>query len=484
MPASNEKGPASQSYSASSAGPTIHARPITRKSVPPSPPAQTSDGFLSRLFGSACCCGDTVSPTSDPYTDSGSLIAHNSSASGAHASQSGNRIYNGRRMDSSTTEDVGQQEDEIEEKQRIQEDEDDNNTDTPTTGTKDDSFSENHVAPPSSAHQSRQRPDESSGSQLTRKVSNISLKDSRDSSLRPSTAGKSLESKANQNQEVTQLNHATNNVAESPQRGRSNSKVSSASSSRRNSTNSLYRTTTQGLHEEQSIIARGRVEIYHALQPDQLTEIGPAIPDDDSPPPIGLLAPIAQALQGRKCLVLDLDETLVHSSFKYLPQADFVIPVEIEGQYHNVYVIKRPGVDEFMRQVGLMYEIVVFTASVSKYGDPLLDQLDIHKVVHHRLFRESCYNHQGNYVKDLSQLGRPLEEVIILDNSPASYIFHPQHAVPISSWFSDTHDNELLDLIPFLEDLSKQDLKDVSLVLDVGIPKYSLAPIVDDASSS
>ena len=34
-----------------------------------------------------------------------------------------------------------------------------------------------------------------------------------------------------------------------------------------------------------------------------------------------------------------------------------------------------------------------------QYGDPLLDQLDIHNVVHHRLFRESCYNHQGNYVK-------------------------------------------------------------------------------------
>ena len=34
-----------------------------------------------------------------------------------------------------------------------------------------------------------------------------------------------------------------------------------------------------------------------------------------------------------------------------------------------------------------------------QYGDPLLDQLDIHHVVHHRLFRESCYNHQGNYVK-------------------------------------------------------------------------------------
>lgn len=112
-----------------------------------------------------------------------------------------------------------------------------------------------------------------------------------------------------------------------------------------------------------------------------------------------LLPPLRPELKGRKCLILDLDETLVHSSFKILNQADFTIPVEIEGQYHNVYVIKRPGVDQFMKRVGELYEVVVFTASVSKYGDPLLDQLDIHHVIHHRLFRESCYNHQGNYVK-------------------------------------------------------------------------------------
>ncbi|QIX01301.1 hypothetical protein AMS68_006818 [Peltaster fructicola] len=182
-----------------------------------------------------------------------------------------------------------------------------------------------------------------------------------------------------------------------------------------------------------------------------------------------LLPSIKTDMRGRKCLVLDLDETLVHSSFKILHQADFTIPVEIEGQYHNVYVIKRPGVDEFLRRVGEIYEVVVFTASVSKYGDPLLDQLDISGSVHHRLFRESCYNHQGNYVKDLSQVGRPLEETIIIDNSPTSYIFHPQHAVPISSWFSDAHDNELLDLIPVLEDLAGDQVRDVSLVLDVAL---------------
>ena len=81
---------------------------------------------------------------------------------------------------------------------------------------------------------------------------------------------------------------------------------------------------------------------------------------------------------------MDLDETLVHSSFKVrsphfipsrivinpvhqaIPNADFVVPVEIEYHWHNVYVIKRPGVDNFLKLMGEIYEIVVFTASLSK----------------------------------------------------------------------------------------------------------------------
>ncbi|KAF7793956.1 hypothetical protein EIP86_005080 [Pleurotus ostreatoroseus] len=150
-----------------------------------------------------------------------------------------------------------------------------------------------------------------------------------------------------------------------------------------------------------------------------------------------------------------------------IQQADYVVPVEIEYHWHNVYVIKRPGVDNFLKKMGEIYEVVVFTASLSKYADPVLDKLDINHVVAHRLFRESCYNHRGNYVKDLSQLGRPIADTIIIDNSPASYIFHPNNAVPVSSWFNDPHDTELTDLVPFLADLGQVD--DVRGVLDGGL---------------
>ncbi|KAK7113827.1 carboxy-terminal domain RNA polymerase II polypeptide A small phosphatase 1-like isoform X2 [Littorina saxatilis] len=159
----------------------------------------------------------------------------------------------------------------------------------------------------------------------------------------------------------------------------------------------------------------------------------------------------------RKCVVIDLDETLVHSSFKPISNADFIVPVEIDGTVHQVYVLKRPHVDEFLQRMGEMFECVLFTASLAKYADPVADLLDKWGVFRARLFRESCVFHRGNYVKDLSRLGRDLKKVVIIDNSPASYIFHPDNAVPVSSWFDDMSDTELMDLMPFFENLAQVD---------------------------
>ena len=43
--------------------------------------------------------------------------------------------------------------------------------------------------------------------------------------------------------------------------------------------------------------------------------------------------------------------------------------------------------------------MVVFTASLAKYADPLLDLMDKSAVVRWRLFREACCPYEGNYVK-------------------------------------------------------------------------------------
>ncbi|KAJ3267369.1 hypothetical protein HDU77_000083 [Chytriomyces hyalinus] len=176
-----------------------------------------------------------------------------------------------------------------------------------------------------------------------------------------------------------------------------------------------------------------------------------------------VLPPVHPSDVGKKCLVLDLDETLVHSTFKPIPNADFIIPIDIEGQFHNVYVLKRPHVDKFLQVLGKQFEIVIFTASMSNYANPVLDLLDTSKVVKHRLFREHCVFHETKYVKDLSVLGRPLESTMILDNAPESYMFQKSNGVPCQSWFNEMDDDELDELIPFFEGLKT--VEDVRTVL-------------------
>lgn len=167
----------------------------------------------------------------------------------------------------------------------------------------------------------------------------------------------------------------------------------------------------------------------------------------------------SQNNSGKKCLALDLDETLVHSSFQPVERANYIIPVNIEGTVHNVFVIKRPGVDEFMQRVSQHYEVVIYTASLSKYADPLLDVLDGHKVIYKRLFRENCVFHDGHYVKDLSLLNRDIKQTIIVDNSPMSYKFHPENAIDCSSFIDDPADIEMWQIADFLIDI--KDCEDV-----------------------
>lgn len=134
---------------------------------------------------------------------------------------------------------------------------------------------------------------------------------------------------------------------------------------------------------------------------------------------------------------MDLDETLVHSSFKPIDNPDIVQPVDIDNKVQYVYVLKRPFCEDFIQRMSNFYEIVMFTASLSKYAEPLYAKLDKNKVTATNLYREHCTFYNGIFVKDMAKLGRPLSDVIIIDNSPSSFLFQPENALPSISWYED-----------------------------------------------
>ena len=135
---------------------------------------------------------------------------------------------------------------------------------------------------------------------------------------------------------------------------------------------------------------------------------------------------------GKKTLVLDLDETLVHSQFKPISDPDFILTINISNipnqvMNQKVYCVKRPFCDEFLEAVAPHFEIVMFTASLSRYAEPLFKKLDPKgRLIDTCLYRQHCTQYKRDfYVKDLTRLGRPIENIIIVDNSPNSYLFQP-----------------------------------------------------------
>ena len=181
------------------------------------------------------------------------------------------------------------------------------------------------------------------------------------------------------------------------------------------------------------------------------TNINP--PSKITKKPLELLLP--PKMSKKKTLVLDLDETLVHSQFgAFNIPSDVIINIEIENELHDIHVLIRPGVKEFLEKMSKKYEIVIFTASISKYAGPLLDILDKEKFCSFRLFREHCTLLNSSFVKDLKKLGRDLKDVIIVDNSPMAYLLNSDNGLPILTWFDDKNDKELYKIIPILDFLS------------------------------
>ncbi|GJQ11749.1 hypothetical protein GpartN1_g3540.t1 [Galdieria partita] len=183
------------------------------------------------------------------------------------------------------------------------------------------------------------------------------------------------------------------------------------------------------------------------------------------------LPPQTEEMKEKKTLVLDLDETLVHSGFEGSREtSDFVLSMHVENTYLQLFVKMRPYLKEFLQEVTKHFEIVIFTASMLTYADPVIDLMfDATGVASipetHRLFRESCeYDPEtGSFHKDLMALGRDIKKVIIVDNSPTAYAKNPHNAIPIPTWIDDENDHSLLDVLSILKTLIP--VQDVRTVL-------------------
>lgn len=122
-------------------------------------------------------------------------------------------------------------------------------------------------------------------------------------------------------------------------------------------------------------------------------------------------------------LVLDLDETLIHS----------------HHQKHKLEIFMRPFLKEFFEVMSRNFELVIFTSSMPDYAEGIISQLP---PVAHRLYRYHTTRLKHQHIKDLSRLGRPLQSVVMVDNEEENFLLQKSNGIRISEWRGDNPKDE------------------------------------------
>ena len=151
-----------------------------------------------------------------------------------------------------------------------------------------------------------------------------------------------------------------------------------------------------------------------------LTPVAPPSVDKMHDPRL-LLPPQGSEHRGKMTVVFDLDETLVSNRRPGASPA-----------------IQRHYLKHMCRLLEGLVEVVLWTASTEETGRPVVDQIDPKGTFfHHVVFRSAKWFSSVTHTKDLTLLGRDMERVVIIENTPNCCKLNPQNALMVEDFRGD-----------------------------------------------
>ena len=168
----------------------------------------------------------------------------------------------------------------------------------------------------------------------------------------------------------------------------------------------------------------------------------------------------------KKLLLIDLDETLIHSEFRNknnYKELDLftknskcnskTFSYQDEDYIYYMDVFFRPHLKHFLSEVSKYFNLAIFTAATKGYADTIIDYIDPNnKYFKFRLYRDACISIQNRlYIKDLRIIKDydPMK-VILMDNSLYSFMNQPSNGMLVNSFYTNHKDNQLISAKNFL----------------------------------
>lgn len=247
---------------------------------------------------------------------------------------------------------------------------------------------------------------------------------------------------------------------------------------------------------------------------------------------INLYRPPPPPLSGTKTLVLDLDETLIHSSqfpphpsVKFFILHDDSIQIDVNGfdpqtnweskpdQNSPLFIYMRPGLEEFISYAKENFEVFVYTYAERGYAEPILDVIFPDLDEDHRLYRDSCITatrstvssylssaskaskkatlsgdkkyklnkskikDQNGVIKDLVMLGRNMNELVFVDDNDYQALkVNNNNTIVIPMWKGIPNDNALQGwLMPILDNcIAAKDVRDIICNISNKVRRFTL----------
>lgn len=148
----------------------------------------------------------------------------------------------------------------------------------------------------------------------------------------------------------------------------------------------------------------------------------------------------------KKVLILDMDETMIHST---LNGTNF-----------------RPHLITFLNNLYPYYDIYAFTLGTQPYAEPILDkicEMGNKNYFIDRYYRHNAITNDNYFLKNPVTIWKnytsnklyKVQNTIIVDNNPNAFLFQKKYGITIKDFIDDENDNCLLFLFPILVKFAK-----------------------------
>lgn len=161
-----------------------------------------------------------------------------------------------------------------------------------------------------------------------------------------------------------------------------------------------------------------------------------------------------------KLLILDIDETLIHSSEK---QLDRIPDFELDFGLEKYFVYKRPGLQEFILQCSKWFRLAIWTSSGSDYAWEVIQNIfpgNYNLKLEFIFTRERCLFKRNpeldvievfKPLKKVKRKGFSLDSVLIVDDIAQTFKYNYGNGILVKEYRGEEDDIELSLLLKYLE---------------------------------